>query len=170
MKTIGEVTFEEYLGARGIGFEFEKLLPGKSRPPDYFIRHDREYLFEVKDFNPTEVPEWGWYDGYARIRAKIDSAAKKFREYEGWPCSLVLYNNDAPLVELTKPDLVLGAMYGNAGVVIPFDTGTGQGVGEGRSAFLGGGKMIRPHWKEPENTRISALHHPALCWSWTDEA
>jgi hypothetical protein len=121
------------------------------------VFHDREYLLEVKDFEPTDVPEVGAYDGYARMRSKIDSAAKKFREYEGEPCALVLYNNDARLVDITTPTIVLSSMYGNAGVVIPFDPYTGEAVGKEYQAFLGGGKMIRPHWKKPENTRISAL-------------
>ena len=43
----------------------------------------------------------------------IDDAAKKFKEYEGQPCVLVLYNNDAALVDIVTPDIVLGAMYGN---------------------------------------------------------
>jgi hypothetical protein len=156
--TIGEKTFEKYLASQSItNFEFEKLPPGKHRPSDYTITREREYLFEVKDFEPTDIPDGGAYDNYARIRSKIDSARRKFREYEGWPCSLVLYNNDAPLVDITTPDTVLGAMYGDAGVVIPFNTETGEAAGEAQSAFLGRGKMIRPGWREPANTRISAL-------------
>lgn len=109
------------------------------------------------DFDPTDVPEVGAYDAYARIRSKIDSARKKFQEYEGYPCGLVLYNNDAQLVDVITPPFVLGAMYGNVGVVIPFNTETGEAAGQEYQAFLGGGKMIRPHWKNPENTRISCL-------------
>jgi hypothetical protein len=41
MKTIGEKTFEAYLGARGINFEFERLPEGKKRPADYTLFHDR---------------------------------------------------------------------------------------------------------------------------------
>ncbi len=157
MRTTGEKTFEAYLDSREIKYKFEELQAGKKRPPDYTIFHDREYLLEVKDFDPTDVPEAGAYDGYARVRSKIDSARKKFKEYEGHPCALVLYNNDARLVDVTTPDFVLGAMYGNVGIVVPFDPETGEAKGQEYQAFLGGGKMIRPHWKNPENTRISAL-------------
>jgi hypothetical protein len=156
-KTAGEKTFEDYLDKRQTKYQFELLMPDKRRPPDYTIFHDRQYLLEVKDFNPTDVPEAGAYDGYARIRSKIDSASKKFQEYEGYPCGLVLYNNDARLVDVITPQFVLGAMYGNVGVVVPFTVETGEAIGEEYQAFLGGGKMIRPHWKNPENTRISAL-------------
>ena len=157
LKTIGEKTFEEYLNSREIKYEFERRLPGKQRRPDYTIFHDREYLLEVKDLDPTDVPEVGSFDGYTRIRSKIDSAAKKFKEYEAYPCALVLYNNNAALVDVTKPELVLGAMYGNVGIVIPFNVETGEATGSEYDAFLAGGKMIRPHWKQAENTRISAL-------------
>jgi len=140
MKTVGEKTFEEYLDAHGIKYEFERLLPDKKQPPDYTIFHDREYLLEVKDFDPTDVPEGGAYDGYARIRSKIDSTSKKFGEYEGYPCALVLHNNDVALVDVTNPDLVLGAMYGNVGIVVPFDVETGESKGQEYQAFLEGGK------------------------------
>ena len=157
-KTVGEQTFERYLVSRGINdFKFEHLVEGKKRPPDYTVTRDRDYLFEVKDFQPEENLLGGAYDPYARVRAKIDAARKKFQEYEGWPCALVLYNNGAALVDITKPNFVLGAMYGNAGIVIPFNRTDGEPAGEIQEAFLGGGKMVRPHWKEPANTRISAL-------------
>ena len=157
VKTVGEKTFESYLDERGIQYQFERLMPDKKRPPDYTIVRDREYLLEVKDFEATDVPEAGAFDAYARIRSKIDSARKKFQEYEGYPCGLVLYNNDARLVDVITPQFVLGAMYGNVGIVIPFNAETGEAAGEEYQAFLGSGKMIRPHWKNPENTRISAL-------------
>ena len=158
MKTAGEKQFDKYLEARGIKHEFERLLPGRKRPPDYTIFHnDKEYLLEVKDFDPTDIPEAGAYDGYARIRSKIDSARKKFQEYEDYSCGLVLYNNDARLVDVITAQFVLGAMYGNVGVVVPFNPETGELTGKEYQAFLDGGKMIRPHWKNPANTRISAL-------------
>jgi hypothetical protein len=81
----------------------------------------------------------------------------KFQEYETYPCAFVLYNNNAALVDVTKPELVLGAMYGNVGIVIPFNVETAEPTGHEYQAFLEGGKMIRPHWKEAANTRISAL-------------
>ena len=68
MKTIGEKTFENYLDARGFTYRFEELQAGKKRPPDYTITSDRDYLFEVKDFEPTDGPNGGAYDAYARIR------------------------------------------------------------------------------------------------------
>ena len=150
MKTIGEKTFEQYLDALGVNYEFERPVAEKKRPPDYTILRDGEYLLKVKDFEPTDVPEAGAYDAYARIRSKIDSARKKFQEYEGHPCDLVFYNNVLGWSMLITPQSVLGAMYGNVGIVIPFNAETGEAAGEEYQAFLGGGKMIRPHWKNPK--------------------
>jgi hypothetical protein len=158
-KTLGEQVFERYLRSVGINdFEYEKLPDGKRRPPDYTIRRDRDYLFEVKDFQPEEMRAgFNYYDPYERIRSKIDAARKKFREYEGWPCSLVLCNDGAILVDITSSDFILGAMYGDRGVVIPFNTETGAATSDGEPAFLGRGKMMRPELKKPDHTRISAL-------------
>ena len=77
--TKGEETFEEeYLRSQGINdFEFEKLHAGKTRPPDYTIRRDREYLFDVKDFDPTDIGDGGFYDSYARIRGEIEASLPK---------------------------------------------------------------------------------------------
>jgi hypothetical protein len=159
-RTPGESTFEAYLRSRGLtNFEYEKERPGKQKKPDYSIVLDgREYLFEVKDFDYVELAVEGGFDPYKRIRVKIGEARRKFKEFQGWPCSVVLFNNNAPLLQLHRPHVVLGAMEGNFGVTMLYDTKNGGIVpGSERPAFLDGGKMIRPHWSRPENTRISAL-------------
>lgn len=164
-KNISEELFERYLESQGIAFEFEKQYEGRSRRPDYTVAIDgRDYLFEVKEFEPGDLPRgFSMFDPYTPIRAKIDAARKKFKEYEGFPCCLVLYNNGA-FVMIDNPHVVLGAMYGDAGFKLPFDPNLGRAVGDLEPAFLGRGKMIRPHWKEPENRRISAIltlrHYP----------
>jgi len=165
-KTTSEELFERYLESQGLGFEFERQYEGKSRRPDYTVAiGGKEYLFEVKEFEPGDTPPGtSQFDPYRRIRAKIDAAQKKFKEFEGFPCCLVLYNS-AAFVMTERPYAVLGAMYGDAGIRIPFDPHRIKATAEPEAAFLGGGKMIRPHWKEPENRRISALltlrHYPS---------
>src|SRR5262245_49871651 len=132
-RTLGEKIFELYLHSIGIDdFEYEKLPEGKRRPPDYTIKRNHDYLFEVKDFQPSELNSGiNFFDPCEPIRKKIDAERKKFREYEGWPCSLVLSNNEAILVDITSPDVMLGAMYGDRGIVVPFDTATGAAISEG---------------------------------------
>ena len=93
-----------------------------------------------------------------RIRQKIVEARKKFKEYNGYCCCLVLWGNGAPLVDLTEPEVMLGSMEGNYGFSMPFDPKTGHiDPSKATHGFHEGGKMVRPHSTEPQNTRISAL-------------
>lgn len=158
-RTKGEQRFETYLRLQGItNYEFEKSHPGKRKRPDYSITLDREYLFEVKDFAPTDIFTAGAYDPHNRIRQKINQGYKEFKEYKEWPCSLVLYDNNASLIHLESPQIMLGAMYGNYGVSIDFNPELGElDSTTERFEFHSGGKMIRPNWSEPQNTTISAI-------------
>ena len=159
--TPGELLFEEYLKSQGLSdFEYEKERPGKRARPDYsVVVGGREYLFDVKDFDYVDLPPEGGFDPYKRIRMKIGEARRQFKEFQGWPCCAVLYNNNAHLLQLHRPHVVLGAMEGDFGITMLYDTREGGGMvpGSERHAFLGGGKMIQPHWAGPQNTRISAL-------------
>lgn len=160
-RSLGEVLFEQYLSSQGLtDWEFEKEHPGKSKRPDYTIQIDREYLFDVKEFQPQVLSaDVGFYEPYGGIRNKIEEGRRKFQEFKDWPCSLILYNDgNAPLVHLTAPHIMFGAMLGNAGIVMPYNPDTGSANRDAmRSSFLGGGKMIRPQTIEPQNTTISAL-------------
>jgi protein-tyrosine phosphatase len=158
-RTRGERLFETYLRLQGITeYEFEKTHQEKRATPDYSVQIDQEYLFEVKDFVPTDILDGGPYDPYSRIRQKIESARKKFREYKDWPCCLVLYNNNASLVDLEERQVMLSAMYGNYGISMEFDPALRQFDPRTRKWGFGkGGKMVRPKTSEPQNTTISAL-------------
>jgi hypothetical protein len=162
-RTTGERLFEEYLRSQGItDFEYEKEREGKRKRPDYTVRLDREYLFDVKDFTYTEVPECGSYDPYQRLRGKIGEIREQFREYKDWSCCAVLYNDNAHLVDLTTPMIVQGAMYGDPGITMQFKAATGEFVkGSEREEFLSGGKMLLRGMKsgtaQVRNTTIGAL-------------
>jgi protein-tyrosine phosphatase len=158
-RTKGERLFETYLRLQGItNYELEKSHPGKTKKPDYSVTLDREYLFEVKDFNPTDILNAGAYDPHSRIRRKIEEGREKFREYKGWPCCLVLYDNQASLIDLEDPGIMVGAMEGNFGWRIEYNPELGGFDSTTVSPkFHGGGKMNRPQWSEPQNTTISAL-------------
>lgn len=160
-RSAGEALFEQYLNSKGLtDWEFEKEYPGKNRRPDYTVRSNREYLFDVKEFQPQVLQsDVGWYEPYGDIRGKIEEGRRKFREYKDWPCVLVLYNDgNAPLVHLRDPYIMFGAMLGAAGIAMPYNPATGSANRDAaRSAFLHGGKMIRPRTTEPQNTTISAL-------------
>jgi hypothetical protein len=158
-KTAGELLFEEYLSQRGLNFDFEKSRPKKRKKPDYtIVWGGQELLFDVKDFASRDFPEHsGFYDPIGPIRGKIDEAMEKFQEYKGHSCSLVLHNDGAPLVHLSDPLIVLGAMFGNPGFTMPIDTATGMSAGPTERAFLDGAKMIHSRRKKPRLAHISAL-------------
>lgn len=113
------------------------------------------FLFDVKDFDPYMPLGSGAYDPYPRIREKIEDGREKFKEFKEYPCSLVLKNNGNAFVQLESVDIMLGAMYGDAGFTFPVDARLGRGVGPLKRAFLGRGKMIRP--THTQNTTISAI-------------
>ena len=141
-RTPGERTFEAYLGSQGlVNYKFEQEHEGKRKRPDYTLESPEQILFEVKDIIPEKNPEDGAYDGYRRIRQKIDDARKKFKEYNGIPCCLVLYNCGASDVHLEMPEIMLGAMEGNAGISIPILARADEA--DYAQVFLHGGKMNR---------------------------
>jgi hypothetical protein len=158
-KTPGEVLFETYLSEQDLPFEFEIRHTGKRKRPDYRIKHDgQELLLDVKDFAPKDFPEHGvFYDPIGPIRNKIDDAEEKFQEFKSHSCSLVLHNEGAPLVHLSDPLIVFGAMFGNPGYTIPMDTGTGAPAGPISAGFLEGGKLIHSRKRRPRMEHISAL-------------
>jgi hypothetical protein len=165
-KTPGELLFEEYLERVGItDFEFERDFPESLKKPDYAIVHHGQLLLDLKDFRgePKDFEESGFgpYDPYGPIREKINEGLRKFKDFKSYPCALVLYNHDKPLVTL-RPLFVYAAMLGNLGFSFPVDTTTGTGdLSREKTVFSTGGKMIRYDRSkrpiEPQNTTISAV-------------
>jgi hypothetical protein len=165
VKTESEALLEEYFRSHGLtDVEFEPVVAGTSKKPDYLFRADgTEVLLEVKEFNAR--PEdfrltGGAYDPYGPVREKIGAARKKFKDMGGQCCCLVLHNHEKPLVSLGW-QIVTGAMLGDLGFSFPVDTSTGQGdVSKMEQVTLGGGKMHKHHGDKPtapQNTTISAV-------------
>jgi len=162
-QNVSELLFEEYAAENKLGvLDHEPVIDGKNRRIDYRLRHkDQTLWFEVKEFaeDPISFGEGtgGAYDPYIGIRKKIDEASKKFREYPDENCSLILYNRNLNLVDISTPFIVLGAMLGNLSYQIPIDLERGVVNGPERQFFSDGGKLVNPRTKTPENTRISAV-------------
>ena len=161
-RTAGEKLFEEYLKSQDIAdFEYEREWPDKKKKVDYLVKVERDYLFEVKDFCYTDILSGGAFDPHERLRAKIGELRVQFKEYKNWPCCGVLYNNNAHLVDLNTPMIVLGAMYGDLGLTMKINTATGEVIkGSERQEFLSRGKMLlrkKDDSAEVRNTTISAL-------------
>jgi hypothetical protein len=159
--TAGELIFRDYLEAMMYPYEFEKEFPGKAKRPDFTVTKNGVFLFDVKDFDPCTLLGGGAYDPYAPIREKIDAGRKKFKEFKEYQCSIVLWNNGHPCVHLGRKEIMLGAMYGDAGFRVPIDTTIGAASGEPTHAFLGRGKMFRyGDGANAKNKTISALITP----------
>lgn len=154
--TTGERVFGDYLTRCGISFEFEKRHAGRHKRPDFTIRyHDSNCYFDVKDRTRLEV---GSGDPYRWFREQIRRAGAQFKEFKGEICAVVLCPANTWSGDFENPDIMLGSMYGDLGVVIPFDR-TRDTLDDtlARWSFLNHGKMIRPHWRQPQHTTISAL-------------
>jgi hypothetical protein len=155
--TTSETLFEEYLTGQNLTFEYEKPYPGKAKRVDYTVPVDkRDFLFEVKEIEKPAKPRSR--DIYAETRQKISEARKKFKEYRGYPCCLVLYDCDPLRPMLEIPEVMLGSMYGDVWITgAHLDRRHARAFGDPRREFRSGGKMSRPPRIRPTNTRISAL-------------
>src|SRR5208283_783241 len=163
-KNESEILFEKCLIANGVkDWEYEAKAEGKAKRPDYRLKFkDVPHYFEVKEFRQGDslpIPEGkaSAYDPYAPIRAKVNAAREQFKEYKESPCSLVLYNVDAPLVFLDDWTVVMGAMLGDLGYRFAVDTKLGEAVGDFTYTFAKRGKMINYKNMTPQNTTISAV-------------
>lgn len=155
-RTKGEALFEQYLGDRGIGFDYEVGEGG--RRPDYRLKTAPAVYCEVKDFTfgPEERAEMeGFHKGsrvgskgpealYDRIRDAIGKAAKQLRTARGKPCVVVLHNAGS-LMSLA-PFLIGGAMFGDPAITVPLDGGE-------LTPVFTGGRMLG----DTKNTSVSAV-------------
>ncbi len=158
--TYGEQLFEKYLISQHIAFQREPKLPGISQLIDFVVDHPThgKILLEVKDILNSPPPGgFSTFDPYIPIREHIEEGQRKFKSTPDYLCVLVLAAPPASFVDLNEPHVMLGAMYGNLGFRIPFDTEEGGTRSEEiKSEFLvGDGKMVRKN--RLQNTRITAL-------------
>jgi len=160
-KTFSDQLFEEYLTSQGLTtFEYEKDWEGIPTHPDYTVYHDdRTLVFDVKEFDYHQYhPGQLVCDNPCdRIREKINQVRNQFKYFKDKPCGLVLYTHD-PFAELHDETIMLGAMYGDFGLTMLFDTEKSSLVPDSkRQAFLTGGKMFRCESSKAQNQTISAL-------------
>lgn len=168
VKNKSELLFEGYLRANGYPAPvFEKQFAGTLKRPDYALEiNDREYLFEVKEFQSNGAgpsARFGYVDAYTPIREKIDAARDKFKDLKDYCCSLVLHNRSKPLVFLDW-EHIYGAILGDLAWSVPIHV-PGQPPPPTdapiTTVFTDGGKML---WygkgglpTKAVNTTISAI-------------
>lgn len=158
--TASEVLFEQYLTQHGYsGWSHEKPIEGKPTTPDYRLPfNNADLVFEVKEFDapPPSSAEQAAHDGYRPIREKITSAARQFKHYKEFSCSLVLANPKFATVDLDTLETVFGAMLGNFGYRADF----GVPVGTDNPlvpVFTTGGKMVDRRRSTPQNSTFSSI-------------
>ena len=163
-KNESEKIFEQYLDSNGFQgkWNYEPSIPGKNKRIDYLLDFNSEkYFFEVKELRRKPNQTFGeaaWIDPYKSLRDEINEARKKFREYKEYSCSLVVYNLSDLHARLNKPIYVFGAMLGNLGFTMDYDSQKGAAItGSEKNVFLNGGKMIKNKRGHPQNTTISAI-------------
>lgn len=158
-----EKIFERYLDLNGFKgrWTHEPQILGKSKKPDYLLDHnDQKFFFEVKELRkkgnePTKFP--AHIDPYMSLRNEIEQARKQFGEYKEYCCSLVVFNIDDRQFR-SDPLSIFGAMLGNLGMAMDFDSKRGEAIpGSERSVFGKSGKMIDYKGKRKQNTTISAI-------------
>ena len=161
-RTVSEQAFEEYLSSHGLVARYEELPSGITMPCDYSLDLcGKTIRFDVKEWE-SQAPTSGCFDPYSPIRQKIQEGRKKFKQYKGRgePCVLVLCHHGRQFIML-DPVGIFGAMCGDFGWVVPFDTATGSADADpAETAFLEGGSMIhRAHNGSVrlQNTTITAI-------------
>jgi len=161
-KNESEKVFEQYLDSNGFQgkWTYEPTIEGKRKRPDYLLNwKGEEHFFEVKELRkkPNEPTGPTYIDPYSSLRSDIVKARKKFQEYKEYSCSLVVFNIDDKQFR-SEPRDVFGAMLGNLGLTMRFDSTKGKVIeGTEKNVFLNGGKMIDYKGKQPQNTTISAI-------------
>jgi hypothetical protein len=157
--TYGELLFEQYLTAQDVKFEREPELPGIRQRIDFVTDHPThgKILLEVKDIENAMPNGGGAFDPYRAIREHIEEGTRKFRATSRYVNALVLAAPPGSFVNFETPYVMLGAMYGDYGFKIPFNSDLGHhDASQMTSEFLlGRGKVVRR--SRLQNTRIAAL-------------
>jgi hypothetical protein len=154
-----ELLFEEYLSSHGYSeWTHEEPTQGKQKKPDYRLKvGGSSLLLEVKEFEAPQPPRsFGTYDPYGPIRQKINQAARQFKEYKEFPCSVVLSNPKSAFVQLGEPWAIIGAMLGNLGFQFKFRSMPDE-AHPLQQVFTSGGKMVNDKRQQPQNTTVSAI-------------
>jgi hypothetical protein len=159
--TASERLFETYLSANGYtDWTHEQPTLGKPTTPDYHVRFGGvDLYFEVKEFendDPVQDGNDGAYDPYRPLREKVNHAARQFKYYKEFPCSLVLSDPNAARVDIGTPVVVIGTMLGNIGFAVPFGDSADPGA-SARQVFTTGGKMLDYKHGTAQNTTISSI-------------
>jgi hypothetical protein len=163
--TVSEHYFAEYLDSTKYRWDRHPAIPGQSKIPDFGFDHRGvRVLSDVKERTPSkeqleetqrviDAAIAGERHSTARhfnpveqVRHLINQGRRKFKDFDGHLCALIIYNNGHRDVRL-DPYIIFGAMLGNPGFTISLNTETGRTDPTTlKSGFLPrGGEMVRKY-------------------------
>jgi hypothetical protein len=162
--TVSEEYFAAYLDEAKHRWERHPRIPGQTKTPDFVFPHDGVQVFsEVKERTPNNeqldaertrldaiaaggphISVARFFDPVDQVRRLINEGRRKFKDFDGYLCVLIISNNGHPDMRL-DPIAIFGAMLGNPGFEVGLNVRTGVAdAGSTRSVFLPrGGSMIR---------------------------
>jgi hypothetical protein len=111
---------------------------------------------EFEDDTPFQDAEGDARDAYRRLREKVNRAARQFKAYKEFPCSIVMADPHHTFVDIDVPEIVVGTMLGNVGYPVPIGVMPGP-ENQPRQVFTKGGKMVDSRRQFSRNTTISAI-------------
>jgi hypothetical protein len=163
--TVSEQYFAEYLDSAKYRWDRHPPIPGQSKIPDFGFDHRGvRVLSDVKERTPSkeqleetqreiDAAIAGERHSTARhfnpveqVRHLINQGRRKFKNFDGHLCALIIYNNGHRDVRL-DPYIIFGAMLGNPGFTLSLNTETGRADHTTlKSGFLPrGGEMVRKY-------------------------
>lgn len=159
--TASESLFELYLTENGYTeWTHEQPTPSKPTTPDYRVRFGAgDLYFEVKEFESDDLVQAAArsaYDPYHPLREKVNQAARQFKHYKEFPCSLVLSDPNAAGADIDEVEILIGTMLGNIGFVVPFAESVDPDAAP-TPLFTSGGKMVNYKHGTAQNTTISSI-------------
>jgi len=96
------------------------------------------------------------HNPYHPLREKVNQAARQFKHYKEFPCSLVLSDPNAAGADIDEVEILIGTMLGNIGFVVPFAESVDPDAAP-TPLFTSGGKMVNYKHGTAQNTPISSI-------------
>lgn len=164
-KNHSECLFEEYMQSIQVEYAYEPELKGRTKRPDYSVEKSGKFhWFEVKELLDPAVKPTGCFDPTHALEEKIDQARKKFAEFKGDCCVLVLHGCKSIYRRPMTPEIVSAAF----GELLTVEPSQGQTLVDKPLRFKYRGKA---KLRADANTSISAivlLQHFQLESRWVD--
>ena len=154
----GEKLLQHYLKVHRADFQYEPEAPEGSPGIDFVLQHSRAgaIQLEVKEIH-YKLPRAGTFNFYHPVRSHIKAGMRKFTNSPDTVNAVVLVCPPSSHVELRRPDIMLGAMYGDYSLRIPFNPMLGRLESDEASYEFRPGEGMTMGLNKKKNTRLSAV-------------